>query len=92
MTRRERDLKQSAGIANVFSGAPTGWVGSFETPTGGTTFELVEAACQTPITVGGIGVPEFSSLYVAIALGAVAYFMLSRHFTRRPMISAEVEA
>jgi hypothetical protein len=43
----------------------------------------VYVVCQTPITVAGIGVPQFGSLYVAIALGAVLYFMLSRHFTRR---------
>jgi hypothetical protein len=48
--------------------------------------------CQTPITVAGIGVPEFGSLYVAIALGAVLYFMLSRRFTRRPAISIASEA
>jgi hypothetical protein len=40
--------------------------------------------CQSPITVAGVGVPEFGSLYVAIALGAVVYFMLSRRFGRRP--------
>jgi len=44
--------------------------------------------CQSPITVAGIGVPEFGSLYVAIALGAVIYFMLSRRFNSRPTISA----
>ena len=48
---------------------------------------LVYAVCQTPVTVAGVGVPEFGSLYVAIALGAVAYFMLSRRFARRPTIS-----
>jgi hypothetical protein len=45
--------------------------------------------CQTPITVAGIGVPQFGSLYFAIALGAVAYFMLSRRFGRRPTLSAQ---
>ncbi len=48
------------------------------------------AICQKPITVAGIGVPEFGSLYVAIALGAVVYFMLSRRFARQPAISAQV--
>ena len=38
----------------------------------------VQAVCQSPITVAGITVPEFGSLYVAIALGAVIYFALSR--------------
>ena len=45
--------------------------------------------CQTPVTVAGVGVPEFGSLYAAIALGAVAYFMLSRRLTRRPTLSAQ---
>jgi len=45
---------------------------------------LVEAICQTPITVAGIGVPQFGSLYIAIALGAVLYFLLSKRFAGRP--------
>ena len=52
----------------------------------------VYVVCQSPITIAGIGVPEFGSLYVAIALGAVVYFMLSRRFARSPTISAQVEA
>jgi hypothetical protein len=51
-----------------------------------------QVVCQTPIVVAGIGVPEFGSLYMAIALGALVYFMLSRQFTRRPTISAKVKA
>jgi hypothetical protein len=47
------------------------------------------AICQTPITVAGIGVPEFGSFYVAIALGAVVYFMLSRRLARSPTISPQ---
>jgi hypothetical protein len=46
--------------------------------------------CQTPITVAGIGVPQFGSFYIAIALGAVVYFMLSRRYARRPGVSPEV--
>jgi len=44
----------------------------------------VYVVCETPVTVAGVGVPEFGSLYAAIALGAVAYFMLSRRFARAP--------
>jgi len=43
-----------------------------------------------PITVAGIGVPEFGSLYIAIALGAVLYFLLARRYSGRPTISAQV--
>lgn len=43
----------------------------------------VWAVCQTPITVAGIGVPEFGSLYAAIALAAVVYFGLSLLRTRK---------
>jgi hypothetical protein len=35
-----------------------------------------------------VGVPEFGSLYVAIALGALVYFMLSKRYARRPLVSA----
>ena len=37
--------------------------------------------CQTPITIAGISVPEFGSLYAAIALGAVVYSFLARRYT-----------
>jgi hypothetical protein len=51
---------------------------------------VVDVVCQTPIAaVAGVSVPQFGSLYVAIALGAVAYFMLSRRFARTPTISPE---
>jgi hypothetical protein len=52
---------------DVFNSSPTTTEGGF-----------VQAICQSPITVAGIGVPEFGSLYVAIALGAVIYFVLAR--------------
>jgi hypothetical protein len=48
--------------------------------------------CTTAITVAGIGVPQFGSLYVAIALGAVAYFLLSRRLAGRPAIPALAQA
>jgi hypothetical protein len=51
-----------------------------------------QVVCQTPIVVAGIGVPQFGSLYVAIALGAVVYFMLSRRFARKPTTSGPVIA
>ncbi len=54
----------------------------------GTIFVNAVAVCQTPITVAGIGVPEFGSLYAAIVLGALVYFMLSRRSVRRPTIAA----
>jgi hypothetical protein len=37
----------------------------------------VFVVCQTPITVAGIGIPQFGSLYSAIALAAVLYFGLT---------------
>lgn len=62
---------------------PNGW-GLYIFNTGSTTlFPKAIAVCQTPVTVAGIGVPQFGSLYVAIALGAVVYFMLSRRATRK---------
>jgi len=69
---------------------PTGW-GAQVTAAGSGTFTIyVDAVCQKPITVAGIGVPEFGSLYVAIALGAVAYFLLSRRITTRLTNSSKV--
>ena len=39
---------------------------------------------QSPITVAGVTIPEFGSLYVAIALAALVYFGLFRHYMKRP--------
>jgi len=47
------------------------------------------AMCQTPITVAGVTVPEFGSLYVAIALGAVVYFLLSRRLAGSRVIPTQ---
>src|SRR6266480_3122173 len=63
------------GASFITSGTPHGMVVEVFNPDN--TFAIsftAGAVCQTPITVAGIGVPEFGSLYVAIALGAVAYF------------------
>jgi hypothetical protein len=83
------------GNTFVGIGTPHGVVVSVYNPNsnfGYTVKFTAGAICQTPITVAGIGVPEFGSLYVAIALGAVLYFLLSKRFTRRPTISGQVKA
>jgi hypothetical protein len=73
--------------AQALGPGPVQWKVTAENTDGGISQQLViVAVCQTPITVAGIGVPQFGSLHVAIALGAVAYFMLSRRFARRPTI------
>ena len=68
------------------------WWGSVANPDGtvnpfGVGIE-VDVVCQTPITVAGIGVPQFGSLYLAIALGAITYFMMSRRFATRRTTSS----
>jgi hypothetical protein len=82
------------GGSVVFSGQPNGWKASFNYPNPAGSFyagiELtVFVVCQTPITVAGIGVPQFGSLYVAIALGALVYFVAARRFTPRPTIPTQ---
>jgi hypothetical protein len=72
----------SGGSEVVTGDNPNGWRLVFSSAPGAVT--EVYIICQSPITVAGVGVPEFGSLYVAIALGAVVYFMLSRRFGRRP--------
>lgn len=72
----------------ISTGQPNAWLAS-----AGLSPVTVWVICQTPLTVAGVTVPEFGSLYVAIALGAVVYFMLTRRFTRKPTsISAPVAA
>ena len=66
----------------VGSTNPTEW-GIYVFNTGSSTiFVHVVATCQTPVTVAGISVPQFGSLYIAIALGAAVYFVLSRRSVR----------
>jgi hypothetical protein len=73
---------------------PNGWFFEETNSIVGTTSNTgtVWVVCQSPITVAGIGVPQFGSLYVAIALGAVLYFMMARRFAGRPTVPAQVQA
>ena len=83
----------TAGGAGVPLGqTPDGWAVSFADPVGILYDATAYVVCQTPITVGGVGVPEFGSFYVAIALGAMVYFLISRRSNRGPMMSANVQA
>jgi len=59
---------------------PNGWFYGV----GGSGPYAIWAFCQSPITVAGIGVPQFGSLYLAIALGAMVYFVLSKRIARDP--------
>jgi hypothetical protein len=79
----------SAGTQATDGQTVNGWKVDVTNTEGHAFNVIVIILCTTSITVAGIGVPEFGSLYVAIALGAVAYFMLSRRFARRPTISAQ---
>jgi hypothetical protein len=83
--------------AEVFSSQPGGgapptlWSVSYYNDLSTSVEVIAYVVCQSPITVAGLGVPQFGSLYAAIALGAVVYFMLSRQFQRRPTISTPVQ-
>src|SRR6266852_1033433 len=85
-------LLDGSGTAIASGEQPNGWQFGIENVVGTPVNEAVYIICQSPVTVAGIGVPEFGSLYVAIALGAAAYFVLSRRFAGRPTTSAEVQA
>jgi hypothetical protein len=85
-------LPAIGGSVDLGPATPDGWVAFYNiaNPSTNNGVDLqVLAVCQAPITVAGIGVPQFGSLYIAIALGAAVYFMLSRRFTRRPTISMQ---
>ncbi len=65
------------GASHSISGTPDRWTAIVRN-SGAVSDELdVAVVCQTPVTVAGITVPEFGSLYAAIALAAVVYFGLS---------------
>jgi hypothetical protein len=75
---------RSAVFAANTGDIPNGWSVALHNTQAFPISDYVYILCQSPVTVAGIGVPQFGSLYVAIALGAVAYFMLSKRFTKRP--------
>ncbi len=68
----------TSGAAHSISGTPDRWTALVRN-SGAVSDEIdVAVVCQTPVTIAGIGVPEFGQLYVAIALGALVYFLLAR--------------
>jgi len=69
----------------VGTAPPTGWAATAYYPGSGepSVALIVKVVCQTPITVAGIGVPEFGSLYAAIAIAAIAYFGLTLLRTKK---------
>jgi hypothetical protein len=82
----------SAGFVSNTGDNPNGWIIVVHNLGAATFADKAEIICQSPVTVAGIGVPQFGSLYVAIALGAVVYFVMSRRLARRPTMSAIVNA
>jgi len=73
--------------SNIINGPnPAGWYLQVYNSDNRDDTANAQVICQTPVTVAGIGVPEFGSFYVAIALGAILYFILSRRTTKRPLL------
>jgi len=86
---RAVDALNNNGLTALNGDNPNGWLIVIHNPSSSNAiFESVQIICQSPITtVAGVGVPEFGSLYVAIALGALVYFMLARRSAKRSIIS-----
>ncbi len=80
------ELLTSTGTFGSTSDTPNGW-DLFLTNTAGSATVDVFIICESPITVAGIGVPEFGSLYTAVALGAILFFFLSRYMSAKKPIS-----
>jgi len=75
------DTLNSAGRSAHPGDTPNGWFIALHNLQTYQVTDYIEIFCQSPVTVAGIGVPQFGSLYVAIALGAVAYFLLARRYS-----------
>jgi hypothetical protein len=75
-------LLTSTGATAGTGDNPNGWIIDVINSYSGDLDATVQIVCQSPVTVSiaGIGVPEFGSLYAAIALGAIAYFVLARRY------------
>jgi hypothetical protein len=66
---------------------PNGWDIGLVNIDAGPITESVTIFCQTPITtVAGIGIPEFGQLYIAIALGALVFYLMGRYMTRKASV------
>lgn len=57
---------------------PTGWYVTVNNPTQSASAFRATVICQTPITVAGIGVPEFGTMYIVMLLGAAVFLFLTR--------------
>jgi len=79
-------ILDSAGNPAAANENPNGWAIHVSNHNSFAVTLWFQIICQSPITVAGIGVPEFGSLYVAIALGALVYFMLTRRMAKRPLL------
>jgi hypothetical protein len=81
----------SAGLPVSTNEVPNGW--RINVVSGAPEKINFAVICQSPIPLtAGIGVPEFGSLYAAIALGAVLYFMMARRYARRSAVLAQNKA
>ena len=79
----QAQVLDSSGHLALAGATPNGWsvmiYNAFSYPSD----FVVQIICQSPVTVAGIGVPEFGSLYFAVAIGAVVYFTVSRRYAGR---------
>ena len=80
-------LLNSAGNLASMGENPNGWFFQVHNTSTGMLNAQVTIICQTPISLAGISVPEFGSLYAAIALSAVVYFFLARRNTATKPVS-----
>jgi hypothetical protein len=69
---------------------PTNWHVALYNPDSSSKLFGAFVVCQTPITVAGVSVPEFGQLYIAIALGALIYFVMARRFSMPKTITAKL--
>lgn len=70
-------------VGNVYAAdneQPDGWI-AISGPADVVPSVDTWVVCQHPATVAGVTVPEFGQLYLAIALGALVYFLLARRYS-----------
>ena len=91
---RGSHMLKSNGALALTGDNPNGWIINLQNSYPNDLDATVQIVCQSPVTVSvaGIGVPEFGSLYAAIALGAVIYFALSRQYAGKRAAQAQVHA
>ena len=74
----EMILNGESPLPQALGATPWGWRADAVNPTEDPLQLTVYVVCMSPITIAGIGVPEFGSIYILMIIGAAVYLVLTK--------------